>query len=62
MDPENEIFQLKCNLLTTAESKMDDPPHRDNDGKGKTSASERVWHQSFAFVYTDFYLNLNLLY
>jgi hypothetical protein len=30
--------------------------HREEEGKGKTSASEFFWHPSFAFVYND--LNL----
>jgi hypothetical protein len=62
MDLENEISQLNCNLITSAESKTKDLPHQEEDGKRKTSASEFIWHQSLAFVYNDFYLNLNWLY
>ncbi len=56
MDLENEISQSNGNLITSAESNMNIQSHREEDGKGKTSASEFFWHPSFAFVYND--LNL----
>jgi len=40
MDLENEISQSNGNLITSAESKMNVLSHCEEDGKGKTSASE----------------------
>ena len=56
MDLENEISRSNRNLITSAESKMNGLSDHEEDGKRKTSASEFVRHQSFAFVYND--LNL----
>ena len=53
MDLKDELSQLKCNILTSGESKMND--------LRKINESECIWHHFLIFMHNIFYLNHNQL-